>query len=107
MLALWRFRYDDDLTDRAADELGSCLAALRLRAGFGTGVVGRALDDPTLWVLETHWDDVGSYRRALSAYDIRVSVGPILAQAVDEPSAYEVLDDGGTSTLNEARPRVT
>jgi quinol monooxygenase YgiN len=106
VLALWRFRYDDDLTDRAADELARCLEALQQRDGFVTGVVGRALDDPTLWVLETQWGNVGSYRRALSAYDIRMSVGPILAQAVDEPSAYEVLS-GGASTLNEARPRIT
>jgi hypothetical protein len=58
-----------------------------------------------LWVLETRWTNVGSYRRALSAYDVKLGAVPLLSRAIDEPSAYEVLDEGGTAALNEARPR--
>ena len=34
------------------------------------------------------WDNVGSYRRALSSYDVKVAVVPLLAQAVDEATAF-------------------
>lgn len=105
MLVISRFRYDEDLTDRATTELGSCLERFAERPGYVDGTVGRALDDPTLWLLETRWNNVGSYRRALSAYEIRVSVVPLLSYAVDEPSAYEVIVGEGATVPNEARSR--
>lgn len=105
MLAISRFRYDDDLAERATAELGLCLERLRERPGFLSGTVGRAMDDPTLWVLQTRWENVGSYRRALSAYDIRMTVVPLLSDAVDEPSAYEIVVGDGATALNEVRPR--
>ena len=49
----------------------------------------------------TRWKDVGSYRRALSSYDVKVGAVPLLSRAIDEPSAYESLD----GELNEAFPR--
>lgn len=101
MLVISRFRYDEDLTQRARTELGTCLAMLGSQPGFVRGTVGRAMDDPTLWVLQTAWQDVGSYRRALSAYDIKASVVPLLSYAVDEPSAYEVLAGDGATEPNE------
>jgi hypothetical protein len=72
------------------------LAVLGAQAGYLRGWVGRAADDPTLWVLTTEWVHVGAYRRALSAYDVRVQAIPLLSSAIDEPSAYEVLaaEDG-------------
>lgn len=107
MLALTRFRYDDNLTYRATTELGRCLAEFAKRPGFLTGSVGRAIDDPALWVLQTRWTNVGSYRRALSAYDIKSTVVPVLAQAIDEPSAYEIVVGEGATVLNAAVPRAT
>ncbi len=108
MLVISRFRYDDDLPDRALSELGACLDQLGARVGFVGGSVGRALDDPTLWVLATRWEDVGSYRRALSSYEIKVGVVPLLSYAVDEPSAYEVIVGDGAvpgRQPNQAVPR--
>ena len=35
--------------------------------------------------------NVGSYRRALSSYDVKVEAVPLLSLAVDEPSAYELM----------------
>ena len=102
VLVISRFRYDDDLTDRARTELETCLTKLGEHAGFVAGTVGRAMDDPTLWVLETTWDDVGSYRRALSSYEIKAHVVPLLSHAVDEPSAYEVIVGEGATEPNEA-----
>ena len=101
VLVISRFRYDDDLTDRARTELGTCLAKLGEHAGFVRGSVGRAMDDPTLWVLETQWENVGSYRRALSSYEIKATVVPLLSYAVDEPSAYEVIEGEGATEPNQ------
>ena len=80
-------------------------ALLAAKAGYVAGAVGRNLDDPALWVLETRWANVGSYRRALSAYDVKLGAVPLLSRALDEPSAYEVIGDDGAAGLNEARPR--
>ena len=57
--------------------------------GFIDGVIGQNLDDPTLWHLSTHWENVGSYRRALSSTRAKLEAIPILARAIDEPGAYE------------------
>ena len=77
-------------------------AALSERPGYVGGTIGRNVDEPDLWVLTTTWENVGSYRRALSSYDVKVTAVPLLSQAVDEPSAYEIVDGGA---LNEAVPR--
>lgn len=98
-----RFR-DDGPAEAFAERLAAAHAVLASRPGYVDGVVGRNVDDPSLWVLQTRWADVGSYRRALSAYDVKVGVVPLLSQAIDEPSAYELVDATGAE-LNEARPR--
>ena len=59
------------------------------RPGYTHSTVGRNTDDPELWVLTTEWESVGAYRRALSAYDVKLTAVPVLSRAVDEPSAYE------------------
>ncbi len=107
VLVISRFRYDDDLAEPATSELQTCLVALGRQTGFVGGSIGRAMDDPTLWVLTTSWRDVGSYRRALSSYEIKATVVPLLSNAVDEPSAYEVIVGEGATEPNQPRPRVT
>jgi len=67
------------------------LAALAVRPGFRRGRVGRSVDEPGEWVLVTEWSGVGAYRRALSAYQVRVNATPLLAEARDDPGAYEIL----------------
>lgn len=79
--------------------------ALAQQKGFVDGTIGRNLDDPELWVLETRWSNVGSYRRALSAYEVKLTAVPVLSRAIDEPSAFEpvrpgaVLNDPGARSL--------
>jgi heme-degrading monooxygenase HmoA len=67
------------------------LDSLAQRPGFLRGHLGRAADEPSNWVLVTEWDSVGSYRRGLSAYDVKLATAPLMALSVPEPSAYEVL----------------
>lgn len=72
------------------------LAALAACPGYGSGRVGRSLDEPSVWTITTAWEGVGAYRRALSAYDVKVGAAPLLGLARDEPSSFETLlsDDG-------------
>ena len=79
------------------------LAILAAKPGYVGGEVGRNVDDPGLWVLTTRWENVGSYRRALGSYEGKMHIQPLMVNAVDEPSAYEVVEEG--TDLNEARPR--
>lgn len=105
MLVISRFRYPDAESDRAPGDLARCLDRFAERPGYLSGSVGRAADDPDLWVLVTHWEHVGAYRRALSSYDIKAEVVPLLYRALDEPSAYEVIVGAGAAEPNVARPR--
>jgi hypothetical protein len=79
------------------------LGVLAAKPGYVGGEVGRNVDDPALWVLTTRWENVGSYRRALGSYEGKMHVQPLMVHALDEPSAYEVVEEG--TDLNEARPR--
>jgi quinol monooxygenase YgiN len=86
-------RYAVQPADAAAflEEARAALAVLAAQRGYEGGEVGRATDDPALWTLVTRWAGVGAYRRALSAYEVKVAAVPLLARALDEPTAYEVL----------------
>ena len=96
-----RFRVPADTAEAFRADLESALAVLAQQKGYADGQVGRNIDDPTLWSMVTRWRDVGSYRRALSTYDVKVGAVQLLSRAIDEPSAYESLD----GELNESLPR--
>jgi quinol monooxygenase YgiN len=61
------------------------------RPGCLRASIGRAVDDPGLWLLETVWESVGAYRRALSDAGVKVRAVPVMYHAIDEPTAYEAL----------------
>jgi hypothetical protein len=69
----------------AATEL---LELLRRRPGFRDGALGQAADEPGLLALWTVWDGVGTYRRALSAPEVKVAGAPVWVHALDEPGVY-------------------
>ena len=97
MLVVFRFAVAD--TDAGfPGEARTALATLAARPGFVRGRLGRAADDPAEWVLVTEWDGVGAYRRALSAYDVKIRAWALLGQALDEPSAYETVQPGEPTT---------
>jgi heme oxygenase (mycobilin-producing) len=82
-----------DVTDEAdfTERLHTALRVLAARVGYLSGSAGRSTDDPSRWVLVTEWVHVGAYRRALGNYDVKLYATPLLAQAIDEPSAFEPL----------------
>ena len=77
------------------------LAALGRAAGYRSGRLARAVDDPDEWVLVTEWDGPGAWRRALGGFDVKMELTPLLAHAVDAPDAFEVLvgQDGPAAPL--------
>ena len=91
MLAVTRYRVTAADAPGFRERAGTALAALAERPGCTAAHLGRSTDDPELWVLATSWESVGAYRRALSAYDVKLHAVPLLSLAVDEPTAFEDL----------------
>ncbi|GIG62348.1 hypothetical protein Lfu02_67200 [Longispora fulva] len=90
MLVVNRFRVATD-TDAFTAKVHAALRALAACPGYVSGRFGRAPDEPDLWCVATEWKSVGAYRRALSNFDVKMYATPLLAQSIEEPSAYEVL----------------
>jgi heme oxygenase (mycobilin-producing) len=89
---------DDGFAERAR----VALQALAACPGYLRGTVGRSTDDDSRWVLVTEWANVGSYRRALGGYEVKLHATPLLADAIDLPSSFEPLIDiapGGAAVL--------
>ena len=98
-----RFRVSPVEAGRFREDLERARQTLAAQAGYVSGRIGRNVDDPELWVLTTEWAGPGAYRRALSAYGVKVAAVPTLSRAIDEPSAYEPVEPG--EPLNDARAR--
>lgn len=90
MLVVSRYRVAPAEVAGFESQARSALEMLAVRTGFVDGQVGQCVDDPELWTLTTRWRDVGSYRRGLSGYDVKVAFAPLQPMALDEPSAYQV-----------------
>jgi quinol monooxygenase YgiN len=103
MLVVSRFRVSEAEGEAFRRDVERAHEVLAERPGYESGRIGRNLDDPSLWALVTTWENVGAYRRALSSYDVKLHAVPLLSRAIDEPSAFEVVEPG--TDLNIARTR--
>ena len=88
MFAVTRLRADGTDGEALTAAVAPLLEALSARPGFRDGELGRSADDPGLWALVTRWDGVGSYRRALSASEVKMAGAPVWVHALDEPGVY-------------------
>ena len=88
MIAIARFKVPAAQSSEIRAQLERALHAFSEREGFLSGDFGQNLDENDLWTLVTHWQNIGSYRRALSSTIIKMEVVPLLATAIDEPGAY-------------------
>ena len=104
VLVVNRFRVEERDAEAFRRDVAAALELLAERPGYVDGAIGRNIDDPMLWLLQTRWQNVGSYRRALSAYEVKMGAVPLLSSAVDEPSAYELVGEDGQA-LNRSMPR--
>jgi quinol monooxygenase YgiN len=90
VIAIARFNVPLAESAAFANDAKKAYEALSICAGFIDGEYGQNLDEPTLWTIVTRWENVGSYRRALSAMRTKLEAIPLLARAIDEPGAYEL-----------------
>lgn len=90
MLVLNRFVVAPERTAEFTEKARTALAVFATQQGYRGGELTRALDDPRHWCLLTTWASVGAYRRALSDLQVRLQAVPLLAEAINEPSAYEI-----------------
>jgi heme oxygenase (mycobilin-producing) len=109
VLVVNRFRIGADEAADFTDRARNALVALAARPGYVRGEFGRAYDDAEHWALVTEWESVGAYRRALGGFDVKVQATPLLAESLDEPSAFEILvraDGSGevTTTASDLAP---
>ncbi len=98
-----RFRVAEDDAESFRADLERAHRMLAVQAGYLAGHVGRNVDEPGLWLLTTQWEGPGAYRRALSAYDVKMAAVPTLSRALDEPSAYEAVVPGEALNIRETR----
>jgi quinol monooxygenase YgiN len=103
VLVVNRFRVPEEDGERFRAEIEEARAALAERPGYLHGSVGRNVDDPTLWALVTTWENVGAYRRALSAYDVKLRAVALLGRAMEEPSAFEVVEPDTVLNVGSGR----
>ena len=103
MLVVNRFRVPESEAATFREDLERARQALAARPGLIESHVGRNVDDPTLWTLVSRWEHVGAYRRALSAYDVKLHAVPVLTRAVEEPSAYEAVEPGTALNVADSR----
>jgi quinol monooxygenase YgiN len=94
VFAVTRLRAEGKDGEALAPAVSALLTALEARPGFLDGELGRSADDPSLWALVTRWDGVGSYRRALSAAEVKIAGAPVWLHALDEPGVYLPVDNG-------------
>ncbi|UQX87483.1 antibiotic biosynthesis monooxygenase [Jatrophihabitans telluris] len=102
MISVIHFRPTvDDVT--FIEQATVAMTALAARPGYRSGSFGRSTDDENAWVLVTHWDSVGAYRRGLGGYEVKMST-PFFAQALDQPSGFEeLLADSATGIAEVGR----
>lgn len=91
LVVVSRFRVPQDHAAAFAADARAAIEVLADCAGFVRASLGQSTDEADLRVIVTEWDQVGSYRRALSRYEVKASAIPFLSHAIDEPSAYEVV----------------
>ena len=87
--SVWAFDVSD-IKNWSANALAA-LVVLQVRDGFISGSIIRSPDEPQRHLVTCEWQDVGSYRRALSSTESKMQVWPFLADMIDQPSAYETL----------------
>ena len=97
MLVVTRYRVAEDDVEDFRRDARAALDVLATRPGWLAGRLGRNVDEPELWVLTTEWVNVGSYRRALSPFEVKTTAVPLLSRCLDEPTAYELVEALGVA----------
>jgi quinol monooxygenase YgiN len=80
------------------------LELLTTAGGCRGGELGRSVDEPDRWVLTVRFASVDAYRRALSPFEVREHVVPLLSEALaDDVSTFEALLTAQDGSAEEHR----
>ena len=107
MLLVCRFQPLSDDPAAFAERARRALALLTAAPGCLGGELGRAVDEPAHWVLTVRFASVDAYRRALSPFDVREQVVPLLSEALPESSTFETLATAVDGQVIEHRSLLT
>ena len=102
LLVISRFRVPADQRTAFLAGIATAMEVLAAQPGCRGISLGQSTDEGDLLVMRSEWDGVGPYRRALSAFDVKVHAVPLLSTAIDEPSAYEVIRHVDADGVHEA-----
>lgn len=72
-------------------QLEKVIEVLSSSIGFVSLQLLHSPDEPNRYLVQSTWQDVGSYRRALSATPAKLVVWPFIAPMLDLPSTFETL----------------
>ena len=104
MILVCRFAVDPDGAEDFLARARRALGLLTAQRGCRGGQLGRSPDDITRWVLAVQFESVAAYRRALSVFEVREHVVPLLSEALTgEPGSYEVLADARGGEVTDHR----
>ena len=102
MLLICRFTVEPAEAEDFVARARRALSLLSAQPGCLGGQLGRAPDEVIRWVLVVRFDSVVAYRRALSPFDVREHVIPLLSEALtSEPGGYEVLASAERGVVTE------
>jgi hypothetical protein len=102
MLVVLRYQVSESELTSFLGDARTAISTLSRRPGFIRGNVGRATDDGDLVIVSLEWADVGSYRRALSSFEVKTEAVPLLSRSLNEPSAFEILHSRGPEGVTDA-----
>ena len=77
-VVVMRFRVPPTASSGFRDEAATVARLLAEPPGCAGVQVARASDDPSLWAMVARWQSVGSYRKALSSYEVKADAVPFL-----------------------------
>lgn len=95
VIVITRYSVSEADVEAFRADAAAAVEVLSRRPGYRGHRLGRAADDPALWTVVTEWEGAGFYRRALSDFDVKVNAVPLLSRALDEPTAFEIMDAQG------------
>ncbi len=89
MLVVTRHRPPVSAAEAFLEQADGAILALSAQPGCESAEVLCDLDSGSEYLIVTRWRDVGSYRRALSSFEVKVAAVGLLSTALDQPSAFE------------------
>jgi Antibiotic biosynthesis monooxygenase len=89
----FRSQWSFDVTDLESwlEQFAQVHKVLRDSVGFVSLQMLRCPDEPRRYLVQSTWQDVGSYRRATSSTPAKLVVWPFLVNMIEAPSTFETL----------------